>query len=133
MSLHKKGQQELGTEQRKKKLDGWRDKPLHGQYPSISNEKSASRWRWLQKEYLNKKKKSLLMATQDQTLVTRAYKVIILTGLHEVQMCDKRDETVMHISGNGQSRSATVVHRELCSKYGFEPVKLWYKHRALLF
>ena len=50
----KKGKQELTSDQKKMKLDGWRDKPLHGQYPLKTVEKSSSCQRWLQAGYLKK-------------------------------------------------------------------------------
>ena len=55
------------------KLDGCRDKPLHGQYSSKNDDKSLSCWRWLQTGYLKKEIKSLLAAAQTQTLATKAY------------------------------------------------------------
>ena len=54
-----KEKQELITEQKKMKLDGWLGKPLHGQYPSIADEICVSCWRWLQTGYLKKERESL--------------------------------------------------------------------------
>ena len=84
------------TEQKKMKLDGWRDKPLHGQYPSRTDEKGVS-WRWFQTGYLKKETESLLMAAQDQTLAITAYRATILKQQDSMKcrMCTGRDETVM--------------------------------------
>ena len=56
-------------------------------------------------------------------------------------MCDEKGKTVMHILSECSKlvqtgykklndKVATIVHWELCSKYGFEHAKHWYKHRA---
>ena len=83
------------------------------------------------------------MATQDQTLATIAYRVAILKqqGSEECRICNEREETVMHTLSEcsklaqaeykkRQDKVATMVHWELCSKYGFEPANHWYEHRA---
>ena len=63
------------SEQKKMKLDGWRDKPLQGQYPSRTDEKGVSCWRWCQAGYLKEMTKSLLVVVQGQILVTKFYRV----------------------------------------------------------
>ena len=65
-----KGKQELITKQKKIKLGEWRDKPLNEQYPSRTDEKGVSCWKWVEAEYLKRETESLFMAAQDQTLAT---------------------------------------------------------------
>ena len=56
-------------------------------------------------------------------------------------MCDERNETVMHIFSEcsklaqteyrkRHAKVTTIVHWQLCCKYGFEPAKHCYEHRA---
>ena len=127
----------------KMKLDGWRDKPLHGQDPSWTDEKGVSCWRWLQTGYLKKEAERLLKAAQYQALATKAYKVTILKQQRskKCKMCNERDGTVMHILSEclklahteykkSHAEVAIMGHWELCSKYGFKSAKHWYEHRA---
>ena len=99
MSSWKKKRNRNWLLNKKMQLDGWRDKSLNGQYPSRTNMQDVSCWRRLQTEYLKKKTKSLLMAAQDQTLATNAYRVTILKrqGSKKCRMCNDRDEAVMYI------------------------------------
>ena len=90
-----------------------------------------------------KREKRLTHTAQDQTLASKTYKVTILkqNGSKKCKMCSEREETVKHIL-SGCSKLAqteytkhhdkvpTMVPWELCSKYGFEPAKHWYEHRA---
>ena len=83
-----------------------------------------------------KETESSLMATQDQTLATKACRVTILKqqGSEECRICNEREETVMNILSKfsklaqaeykkRHDKVATMVHWKLCSKYGFEPAK----------
>ena len=83
------------------------------------------------------------MTVQDQTLAAKAYRVIILKhqGSKKCKMCDERNETVMHIFSEcsklaqteyrkRHAKVTTIVHWQLCCKYGFEPAKHCYEHRA---
>ena len=94
-------------------------------------------------EHLKKETESLLMAVQDHTLATKAYRVTILKqqGSKMYRMCNDRDETHMHsfreCSKLAQPKDkkchdkvANMVHWKLCNKYGFESVKRWYEHRV---
>ena len=138
-----KGKEELKLEQKKKRLDGWQEKSLHGQYPSRINRNGVACWRWLKTGYLKKGTESLLMAAQDQALATRNYKVNILKerGTKMCRMCDERDETVMHILSEcsklaqteykkRHDKVATMVHWELCKQYDLPHSQNWYEHRA---
>ena len=56
------------------------------------------------------------------------------------RLCNERNETVIHILSECSKLAqteykkchdevTTMVHWELCSKYGFGPAKHWYEHR----
>ena len=59
----------------------------------------VSCWRWLQTRYLKKETDSLIVAAQDLTLTTKAYRVSNLKhqGSKKCRACNERYETVMHI------------------------------------
>ena len=57
--VKEKWKQELITEQKTMKLDGWSDKPLHGQYLSRTEEKGVTCWRWLQTGFVKKEAASI--------------------------------------------------------------------------
>ena len=79
------------------------------------------------------------MAVQDQTLVTKAYRVTILKqqSSNKCRMCNKRDETVIPSVNVHSWLWLSIRHNMIrsslwltCSKYGFEPAKHWYEHGA---
>lgn len=143
MFVKDKGKYELKQEQKKKRMDGWQEKSLHGQYPARVNENGVSCWRWLKTGYMKNETESLLMAAQDQALATRNYKVTILKeqGSKKCRMCNERDETIMHILSEcpklaqteykkRHDKVATMVHWELCKQHGLHHSQKWYEHRA---
>ena len=127
MSFVKKKKQELITEQKKMQLDGWRDKPLHKQCPL----RTAGDGYKLDISRQRQKTSSWQLKIR---LATKAYRVTILKqqGSKKCRMCNESDETVMHILSKcskqykkRHDKVATMVHWELCSKYGFDPAKHW--------
>ena len=121
------------------KLDGWRDKPLHEQNPSRTDEKDVRCWKCLQTRYLQKETEYIHMAEQDQKLVTKAYRVTILKqqGYKKSRMRNERGETVTTLVNVQSWLWPSIRHNMIgltlwltCSKYGFEPAKHWYEHRA---
>ena len=57
------------------------------------------------------------------------------------RLCNERNETVIHILSEcsklaqteykkRHDKVVTMVHWEICSKYGFGPAKYWYEHSA---
>ena len=124
----KEKKQELINKQKKLKLHGCCNKPLHGQYLSRNNKKRISCWRWLRTGYIKKETESLLTVAQDQKLVTKAYKVTILRqqGSKKCKIWKKRDwaDNFSECSKLAQTEYkkdnvATMAHWELCSKCDF--------------
>ena len=97
--LKDKPKNKLKAKQRRKCLEGWQEKALHGQRPSRCDGMEVSSWKLLKKGWMKKNTEDLLMAAQDQALPTRNYKVTIMKeeGSKKCGMCGERDETVMHI------------------------------------
>jgi hypothetical protein len=92
---------------------------------------------------MKKETEGLLLAAQDQALLTRNYQVSVMkeAGSKKCRMCGARDETVMHILSECEKlaqgeykkrhdRVATIVHWELCAIHGFQRSKNWYAHHA---
>ena len=57
------------------RVDEWKEKALHGQYPKKVEEMEIQSWNWLRPGWLKKETKGLLLAAQDQALPTGSYKM----------------------------------------------------------
>ena len=125
------------------RIEGWKEKALHGQYPNKVQANETDSWNWLRAGWLKKETEGLLLAAQDQALPTRNYKVKIMKeqGSKMCRMCGARDETIMHILGECEKLAqgeykkrpdsvASIIHWELCSLHGFQRSKNWFDHRA---
>jgi hypothetical protein len=134
---------ELKNKKTSERMEGWKEKSLHGQYPKKVQENETDSWNWLKAGWLKKETEGLLLAAQDQTLPTRNYKVKIMNeqGSTMCRMCGVRDETVMHILSEcgklaqgeykkRHDRVALLIHWELCAIHGFQRSKNWFDHRA---
>ncbi|KAK9408275.1 hypothetical protein NXF25_007049 [Crotalus adamanteus] len=66
-------------DQMKNRIEAWEDKALHGQYvKKIAGKADNNKtWQWLRAGKLKKETEGLILAAQDQTLKTNAYKVKI--------------------------------------------------------
>ena len=136
------------AEERKKrnedKMEAWKSKALHGQYVGHVEDLGIADWGWLIEGRLKKETEGMMMAAQDQALPqdTRNMRVNVYgeTGSAKCRMCDKVDETIMHIVSECEvlaqgeykrrhDKVATRIHCELCKTYNF-PYKKWYQHRA---
>ena len=140
-----KGKTKIDMKQDNKtsRMEGWKDKVLHGQYPKRTYELAVSSWDWLKTGWMKKETEGMLMAAQDQALPTKSYKVKIMKeqGSSSCRMCGQRDETIMHILSeceklaqreykNRHDRVASIVHWELCKIFGFRRDNNWYDHHA---
>ena len=134
---------ELRDEKIAERIDGWKGKVLHGQYPKKVEEKEIKSWDWLRSGWLKKETEGLLLAAQDQALPTKCHKVMIMKeqGSKTCRMCGARDETVMHILSECEKlaqgeykkrhdRVASIIHWELCGYHGFQRSKNWFEHHA---
>ena len=134
---------ETKQDNKTKRMEGWKDKVLHGRYPKRTDELEANSWDWLKTGWMKKETEGMLMAAQDQALPTRYYKVRVMKeqGSSKCCMCGQRDETIMHILSECEKlaqgeykkrhdRVASIIHWELCDMYGFKRNKNWYDHHA---
>ena len=63
---------------KEKRLENWEDKVLHGQYLRQTKKvRSDQRWTWLQNGDLKGKRRSLIVAAQNQNIRTNLVKVKI--------------------------------------------------------
>ena len=134
---------EYKNEKTNERMEGWKEKSLHGQYPKRVLEEETQSWNWLKTGWLKKETEGLLLAAQDQALPTRNYKVKVMKeqGSKMCRMCGARDETVMHILSECEKlaqgeykkrhdRVASIIHWELCGHHGFHRSKNWFDHKA---
>ena len=141
--LKEKTKAETKQENKSNRMNGWKNKVLHGQYPGKTDDLEVSSWDWLKTGWLKKETEGMLMAAQDQALPTRNYKVKVMKeeGSSKCRMCGQRDETIMHILSeceklaqkdykNRHDRVASIIHWDLCDVYGFKRSKNWYDHHA---
>ena len=136
------GKKEYNQRFKSEKQHEWKDKTLHGKFPSSIKEISATNtWLWLQSGWLKKNTEAVIMAAQDQALRTNWIKSCIdgqdISPLCRV--CNKADESAAHIASGCEELAkrrykirhdlvATRIHWELCHKYDIEVKGKWYEH-----
>ena len=54
---------EFKKEKVAERIDGWKEKPLHGQYPKKVQESETHSWNWLKARWLKKETEGILLAT----------------------------------------------------------------------
>ena len=83
-----------------KRVKGWEEKALHGQYLRQTKEvRSDQCWAWLQNGDLKRETESLIVAAQNQSIRTNLVKARIdkSQGDSLCRMCRKVDESIDHI------------------------------------
>lgn len=123
----------------------WKSKPLHGRFPTrLSNgdiDQQCS-LAWLRSAGLKAETEGLLVAAQDQSLNTRAYRHRIVKDSPSplCRICNKFEETVDHvISGcpelaktdymERHNRIAKYLHWLICRSHGLKVPNKWYEHQ----
>ena len=132
----------LKRSKKKKRLEDWEEKVLHGQYPRQTKEvRSDQCWAWLQNGYLKKETESLIVATQNRSIRTNLVKAKIDKRQRDslCRMCRKVDESIDHIV-SGCSKLAQkehkrrhgnlgrIVHWKLARKCNFTDGDKCYEH-----
>ena len=124
------------------RLRRWREKPLHGQYPTqmdITTTKAC--FGWLKNVRLKMETEALLVAAQDQALRTKAHTTYIqkTTNDPKCRMCRTTDETVAHLlsscsklAGNKylqrHNEVAKLVHRSICKAFNIKVTRQHWMH-----
>ena len=127
---------------RKKKIENWRKKALHGQFLRETVDlPEVERWTWLRDRSTKRETETLILAAQEQSLHTNAIKAKIDRSQENsrlCRLCKKSDETVRHIVC-GCSRLAQKeykrrhdmvgerVHWEVCRKFDIRVNNNWYE------
>ena len=143
--LHAKKIKAKAKHQGQKQLQKrWEEKPMHGRYPSRIREADVDiklTNQWLKSSGLKSETEGLIIAAQDQALLTRAYQHHIIkdgTDPH-CRLCNKSQETIDHIiSGcpelakteyiHRHNKVATHLHWNICREYNVDTVDKWYEH-----
>ena len=126
---------------KRKRIEDWSGKQLHGQFKRETEDLSGVSWNWIRTGELKKETEGLIFAAQDQALRTNAVKARIENEnvSSKCRMCGSDDETVQHILCSCSKLAQTeykkrhdvvgrVVHWELCKEYGVECSDKWYEH-----
>lgn len=132
--------------QAKRMIDGWKEKPMHGQLTrrmeELAIDKKLSNV-WLQFGNLKGETESLLTAAQEQAINTRYHDYKIHKRLPDgkCRYCKDKDETIDHIMSacpvlakeeylHRHNNVCTQIHYNICENYGCDvEVDKWYKHK----
>ena len=132
----------LKRSKKKKRLEDWEEKVLHGQYLRQTKKvRSDQSWAWLQNGDLKRETESLIVTAQNQSITTNLVKARIdkSQGDSLCRICRKVDESIDHIV-SGCSKLAQkeykrrhdnlrkIVHWKLARKYNFEAGDKLYEH-----
>jgi hypothetical protein len=143
MFLKDARQIELKQQYQQCRMHDWKNKPLHGQYPTRTNDLDIHSWKWLEQGRLKKESEGLIIAAQDQAMMTRNFQKSVMKQQVEnkCRMCGSRSETVFHILCECEKMAqlqykkrhdkvAGLIHWEMCKQFGLPYAKHWYDHRA---
>ena len=129
----------LKRSKKEKRLEGWEEKVLHGQYLRQTKEvRSDQCWAWLQNGDLKREIESLIVAVQTQSIRTNLVKARIdkSQGDSLCRVCRKVDESIDHIVSvcsklaqkeyeRKHDNLGKIVHRKLARKCSFEAGDKW--------
>ena len=144
-AVAKKIKQQTRKQTQKKMREKWEEKPMHGQYPSRIHRADTDQEKtnkWLMSSGLKGETEGLIIAAQDQSLLTNSYQSrIIKNGTDPMcRLCHDYEETVEHIiSGcpalakgeylHRHNKSAGYIHWKLCRHFEIPVSDNWYDHK----
>ena len=108
-------QKQLKEQKELERAEGWKTKPLHGQFLRQTEEiRDDATWDWLRKGDLKTETEGMITAAQDQALRTNAIKAKVekqnLSPL--CRMCGEKDEPMRHLVGEcSRLAQAEYKHR----------------------
>ena len=132
----------LKRSKKEKRLEGWEEKVLHGQYLRHTKEVRSDRcWAWFQNGDLKRETERLIVAAQNQSIRKNLVKAKIdkSQGDSLCRLCRKVDESIDHII-SGCSKLAQKEYKsrhdnlgkielwKLARKCNFEAGDKWYEH-----
>ena len=94
------------------RAEGWKNKPLHGQFLRQTEEiRDDVTWDWLRNGDLKKETEGMITAAQDQALRTNAIKAKVEKQSLSpfCRMCVKKDDSMGHLVGECSKLTQTVV------------------------
>ena len=109
--------EEIKRSKKKKRLEDWKKKVLHGQYLRHTKEVRTDQfWAWLQKGDLKRETERFIVAAQNQSIRTNLVKAKTdkSQGDSLCRMCRKLDESIDHIV-SGYSK---LAHNEYKKRHG---------------
>ena len=120
----------------------WEEKQLYGRFKRLINNISYDKiWTWLRKENFKRETESLLMATQNNAIVTKHIKARIdkIQQNSQYRLCSDKDGTINHIISECSKlaqkhyktkydRVGKVIHWEMCNKFKFDQTNKCYMH-----
>jgi hypothetical protein len=128
----------------KNHLDNWKNKPLHGQFPTRVDKADIDKeltYKWLKSSELKGETEGFIMAAQDQSLPTKAQQCRIygITDDPKCRLCGMFDETVDHlISGcpmlanteytQRHNKVGQYIHWKICQHFQLPTTGKWYEH-----
>ena len=135
---------EYKKRKKNEKKTQWTQKQLHGQFiRQTMGKTSVDRWGWLRKGCLKRTTEALIMAAQEQAIRTSNIKGKI-DKTQENSKCriyGKAEESVNHVLSECNKLAQkeykrrhdwfrTMIHWEICRKYGIEVKEKWYKCKS---
>lgn len=128
----------------KKRVNTWKEKPLHGQFcKAVLQKDNIDRelsFRWLKKQPVSSTLEASIFAIQDQAVITRQHERDILRKEIDgrCRLCATKDETIQHITSGCDKLAGTYytkrhnnvvqyVHWSLLKKHNLHSTDLWWK------
>ena len=119
----------------------WERKQLYGRFKRRINISHDKTWTWLRKGNFKRETESLLIAAQDNVVITNHIKARIdkTQQNSKYRLCRDRYETINHIISECSKLAqkeykakhdwvCKVIHLEMCKKFEFDITNKWYMH-----
>lgn len=128
----------------KKRLENWKEKPMHGQYARQVQDVTSktTRFSWLKNVNLKIETEALITAAQDQALNTKSHQARIMKISNDpmCRMCKNNEETVSHLLSGCSKLAGTdyttrhnevgkILHRNICTQYEIQTSEQYWRHQ----
>ena len=123
----------------------WEEKQLYDRFKRLINNISHQKtWTWPRKGNLKRETESILVAAQNNAIMTNDIKTRIdkTQQNSKCRLCGKRDETINYIISECSKLAqkeykarhdcvGKVIHWEMCKKFKFDHTNKWYMHNPV--